>query len=62
MPTYEFQCQTCGHSFSVITSWARKKETQCPACGGQELQELFGNYRVGTLSGSNGGGACGPVG
>lgn len=62
MPTYDFQCKACGHSFSVTTSWARKQETRCPACQSQELKELFGNYRVATGGLTVGGAGCGTAG
>lgn len=63
MPVYVFQCESCGHEFSVMTSWSKKAETTCPQCGASRLKEQFGQYRVGSIAGngSNGagdGGAC----
>ncbi|OUM99600.1 MAG: hypothetical protein BAA04_01350 [Firmicutes bacterium ZCTH02-B6] len=52
MPTYAFRCTACGHEFEVQTSWSAKGEVVCPSCGGRELKELFGRYRLLTTGGS----------
>ena len=42
MPTYEYECEACGHTFEEwqsITSEALKK---CPKCGKKKLKRLFG--------------------
>ncbi|MBO8141800.1 MAG: zinc ribbon domain-containing protein [Firmicutes bacterium] len=48
MPSYVFRCRSCGHEFEVQTSWSAKGDTTCPRCGGRELKELFGRYRINT--------------
>lgn len=58
MPTYEFRCNECGHTFSVITNWSKKGEVTCPSCQAQDLKELFGNYRFCTTGGSTNGSGC----
>jgi putative FmdB family regulatory protein len=43
MPTYDYQCEACGHKFEQyqsITSAATKK---CPACGEMQLKRLIGS-------------------
>lgn len=42
MPTYEYECQACGHAYEReqrITEDAIKK---CPACGKQKAKRLIG--------------------
>ena len=35
MPTYEYQCKTCGHHFERVHRFADAPLTECPECGGQ---------------------------
>ena len=35
MPTYEYQCKTCGHHFERVQRFADAPLTECPECGGQ---------------------------
>jgi len=34
MPTYEYQCEKCGHRFEAFQSMKDKPLTSCPACSG----------------------------
>ena len=34
MPTYEYQCEKCGHQFDVFQSIKDKPLTRCPDCSG----------------------------
>jgi putative FmdB family regulatory protein len=40
MPTYEYACRACGHTFDVVQSMSEDALTQCPECGG-ELRKVF---------------------
>lgn len=41
MPTYEFICLECGHSFSQHLSISRRKEAVCVKCGSSQLEQVF---------------------
>ena len=41
MPTYEYQCNACGHYFSTIQKMDEKPLTQCPVCGELTLKKLI---------------------
>jgi putative FmdB family regulatory protein len=40
MPTYEYRCRDCGHTFDVVQAMSDETLTVCPACGG-ELRKVF---------------------
>ena len=33
MPTYEYECKTCGHSFEVFQNMSDPVLKNCPECG-----------------------------
>jgi len=33
MPTYEYQCKTCGHHFDRVQRFSDAPITECPECG-----------------------------
>ena len=35
MPTYEYECQKCGHTFEVFQSMTDKPRQRCPLCRGK---------------------------
>jgi len=41
MPTYEYVCKSCGHTFETVHSMTDDALTVCPECGG-ELRKVFG--------------------
>jgi putative FmdB family regulatory protein len=41
MPTYEYECQTCGHRFETFQSMQDKPLKTCPECGGT-VRRLLG--------------------
>ena len=41
MPTYEYECQKCGHRFETFQSMKDKPLTECPKCGGK-VKRLIG--------------------
>ncbi len=42
MPTYEYECQDCGHHMEAFQSITAKPIRKCPACGKNGLQRLIG--------------------
>ena len=40
MPTYEYRCRDCGHTFDVVQPMVDDPLTVCPVCGG-ELRKVF---------------------
>ncbi len=43
MPTYEYECEDCKHSFDVLQSMTDKRLRKCPACGKMKLNRLIGS-------------------
>ena len=41
MPTYDYKCQDCGHTFEKFQSIRARKLSKCPRCGGK-LKRLVG--------------------
>jgi putative FmdB family regulatory protein len=42
MPTYQYECDGCGHAFEMFQSMLDKKLKKCPECGKNELHRLIG--------------------
>jgi putative FmdB family regulatory protein len=42
MPTYDYQCQACGHRLEVFQSFSEAPKRKCPQCGKQRLERLIG--------------------
>jgi len=42
MPTYDYVCQACQHSFEQFQSITAKSLRKCPECGKQKLKRLIG--------------------
>ena len=40
MPTYEYRCRDCGHSFDIVQKMSDDQLTHCPECGGA-LRKVF---------------------
>jgi putative FmdB family regulatory protein len=40
MPTYEYECKSCGHSFDVFQSMADDPLKTCPQCG-MEIRRII---------------------
>ena len=40
MPTYEYRCRDCGHSFDIVQKMSDETLTHCPECGGR-LRKVF---------------------
>ena len=42
MPTYEYQCDGCGHNFDEFQSFSDETLTKCPKCKKKKLRRVFG--------------------
>ena len=42
MPTYDYRCAGCGHTFEELQSFSAPVLTKCPACKKNKLERLFG--------------------
>ena len=43
MPTYQYECEACGHHFERMQSIIDKKLTTCPSCGKEgQVHRLIG--------------------
>ena len=51
MPTYEYKCQSCGHTFEKFQSIKEKPLEKCPECNGK-VQRLIGSGAGFILKGS----------
>jgi len=43
MPTYQYECSVCGHSFEIVQSMADKRLLKCPKCKKNKLIRLIGS-------------------
>ncbi len=42
MPTYEYECEACGHRFEKFQSITAKPVRTCPACSERAVKRLLG--------------------
>jgi len=42
MPTYEYECRSCHHTFEAFQSIKEESLKKCPKCGKSSLRRLFG--------------------
>ena len=42
MPTYEYQCEACGHEFEKFQSITAKPVRTCPKCRKRRVKRLIG--------------------
>ncbi|MGD9127318.1 MAG: zinc ribbon domain-containing protein [Planctomycetia bacterium] len=42
MPTYDYVCDACEHTFELFQSITAEPETKCPECGKKKLRRLIG--------------------
>lgn len=43
MPTYQYECGACGHTFDALQTMMEKKLKKCPECGKLKLHRLIGS-------------------
>lgn len=41
MPTYEYECQACGHTLEELQSFSEKPLRKCPKCKKLKLRRLI---------------------
>lgn len=41
MPTYTYECQSCGHRYDAFQSMKADPDTECPQCKGR-VERVFG--------------------
>jgi len=46
MPTYEYECKSCGHSFEVFQSMSEEPLKTCVKCGKEVRRLIFGGAGV----------------
>ncbi len=42
MPTYDYECRSCRHTFEAFQSIKEEALKKCPKCGKSSLRRLFG--------------------
>jgi putative FmdB family regulatory protein len=52
MPTYEYNCEACGHSFDELQSFSDEPLKKCPACKKPKLRRAFGTGAAVLFKGS----------
>jgi putative FmdB family regulatory protein len=52
MPTYDYECDACGHSFELFQSITEPVQKKCPECGKPKLRRLFGTGAAVVFKGS----------
>ncbi len=52
MPTYDYQCQNCGHSFELFQQMSAPVKKKCKECGKLTLKRLIGSGSAVVFKGS----------
>ena len=52
MPTYDYECNACGHEFELFQSISAPVKRKCPECGKLKLRRLFGTGAAVVFKGS----------
>lgn len=52
MPTYDYECDACGHEFELFQSISEDVVKECPECNKPELRRLFGTGAAVVFKGS----------
>lgn len=42
MPTYDYECEACGHTFEKFQSIKARPVRKCPKCGKNKVRRLLG--------------------
>ena len=43
MPTYDYKCEACGHTFAAFHAMTAEPLKECPECGRNKLRRLIGS-------------------
>lgn len=52
MPTYDYECDACGHTLEVFQGINDPVKKKCPECGRSKLKRLFGTGAAIVFKGS----------
>ena len=52
MPTYDYECDACGHEFELFQSISEAIKRKCPECKKLKLRRLFGTGAAVVFKGS----------
>ncbi len=52
MPTYDYECDACGHEFELFQSISDPVKRKCTECGKLKLRRLFGTGAAVVFKGS----------
>jgi putative FmdB family regulatory protein len=52
MPTYDYQCDACGHTFELYQGINDSKKRKCPKCNKLKLRRLLGTGAAIVFKGS----------
>ena len=52
MPTYDYECDACGHEFELFQAITDPVKRKCPECGKSKLRRLFGTGAAIVFKGS----------
>ena len=52
MPTYDYECDSCGHAFELFQQISESPKRKCPECGRRKLRRLFGTGAAVVFKGS----------
>lgn len=52
MPTYDYECDACGHAFELYQGINDPKQKKCPNCGKLKLRRLLGTGAAIVFKGS----------
>ena len=52
MPTYDYECDACGHEFELFQGINEPILQKCPECGKKKLRRLFGTGGAVVFKGS----------
>lgn len=52
MPTYDYECDACGHEFELFQGITEAVMRKCPECGKPKLRRLFGTGAAVVFKGS----------
>ncbi|MEQ8210826.1 MAG: zinc ribbon domain-containing protein [Lacipirellulaceae bacterium] len=52
MPTYDYECDACGHEFELFQSISDPLKRKCPECSKLKLRRLFGTGAAVVFKGS----------
>src|SRR3989304_3422672 len=52
MPTYDYECDACGHTYELFQQMSEPVKKKCPECGKLKLRRLFGTGAAVMFKGS----------